>query len=75
MRINQQQFRIDLYFEIMNLLSEKIELIDINKKIIVLLFNHVESFEYLKIKKQNALTLIRKYDKFTFFVIFTCNSN
>ena len=74
-RINQSQLRVDLYSEIMNCLSEKVELIDINKKIIILLFNHVNDFKYMKIKEQNALTLIRKYDKFIYFIIFTCNSN
>ena len=74
-RINQQQLRVDLYSEIMNRLNEKIELIDIDKKIIILLFNHVDDLKYIKIRKQNALTLIRKYDKFIYFIIFTCNSN
>ena len=52
MRINQQRFRVDLYSDVMNRLNEKIELIDIEKKIIVLSFNHVDSFRYLKIKNK-----------------------
>ena len=59
----------------MNRLSEKIEFKNIDKKIIILFFNHIKESRFMKAKKQNTLTLIRKYDKFAFFITFTCNSH
>ena len=56
-------------------MNENAILDNINKKIIILFFTHVDSSRYIKIKKQNALTLIRIYDKSIFFVTFICNSN
>ena len=59
----------------MNRLNKNAILDNIKKKIIILLFTHIDNFRYIKIKKQNVLTLIRIYNKFIFFVIFICNSN
>ena len=59
----------------MNRLIDDANLKNIDKKIIVLFFPHVDDFRYMKIKKQNVITLIRIFDKFIFFVIFICNSN
>ena len=59
----------------MNRLNESATLDDIEKKVTILSFTHVDSFRYIKTKKQNTLVLIRTYDKFIFFVTFICNSN
>ena len=59
----------------MNRLIDDANLKNIDKKIIVLLFTHVDDFRYMKIKKQNVFALIRIFDKFIFFIIFICNSN
>ena len=59
----------------MNCLNENVTFDNIDKKIIILFFTHVDSSRYIKIKKQNVLVLIRIYDKFIFFVIFIYNSN
>ena len=74
-RINQQKLRVDLYAKVMNRLSHECELNNINKKIIILLFNHVDESRYMKVKRQNVLTLIRKFEKSNFFITFTCNFN
>ena len=73
--MNQQKLRVDLYARIMNRLSHECKLNNIDKKIIILLFNHVNESRYMKIKRQNALTLILKFEKSNFFIIFTCNFN
>ena len=73
-RKNQQQLRADLYNDVMNRLNEEANFNDIDSKIIVLFFSHVDSSRYMKVKKQNAFALIRIFDKSTFFIIFTCNS-
>ena len=73
--MNQQKLRVDLYMSVMNRLSDECELKNIKKKVIILLFNHVDESRFMKIRKQNALTLIRKFEKLDFFIIFTCNSN
>ena len=43
----------------MNRINDETKLDDIDKKIIILFFNFIENFRYMKVKKQNALTLIR----------------
>ena len=73
--MNQQKLRVDLYMSVMNRLNDECELKNIKKKVIILLFNHVDESRFMKIKKQNALTLIRKFEKLDFFITFTCNSN
>ena len=75
MRMNQQKLRVDLYMSVMNRLNDECELKNIEKKVIILLFNHVDESRFMKTKKQNALTLIRKFEKFDFFITFTCNFN
>ena len=65
--MNQQQFRVDFYNDVMNHLNQNYELNDIENTIIVFLFIHVENFKYMKIKKQNVLILIRTFDEFIFF--------
>ena len=73
-RKNQQQLRADLYNDVMNRLNEEADLNDIDSKITVLPFSHVDSPRYMKTKKQNAFALIRIFDKPTFFITFICNS-
>ena len=57
----------------MNRIDEGVELIDINIKTSIFFFNFTNNFRYIKIKKQNVLILIRRFEKSTFFIIFTCN--
>ena len=57
----------------MNRINEKVELINIDIKTNILLFSFTNDFRYIKIKKQNVLILIRRFEKSTFFIIFTCN--
>ena len=57
----------------MNRINESVELIDIDIKTSILFFSFTNGFRYIKIKKQNVLTLIRRFEKSTFFIIFTCN--
>ena len=54
----------------MNRLNESANFNDINNKIIILFFSHVNDFRYIKIKKQNALLIVRIYDKLIFFCYF-----
>ena len=53
----------------MNRLNENANLNNINKKITILSFTHVGDSRYIKIKKQNVLTLIRIYNKFIFLLL------
>ena len=73
-RFNQQFLRIEFYRDLMNRLSQNYELNDIDQKMTILLSNHIEFSRYMKIKKQNVFVLIRKFNKFIFFIIFICNS-
>ena len=66
--------RVDLYFDVINRLDNEHKLKNIDKKIIILLFNYIEKSRFIKTRKQDTLTLIRKFEKFDFFIIFTCNS-
>ena len=57
----------------MNRINKNYELIFIDNKANILFFNFTNNFRYIKIKKQNTLILIHKFEKSTFFIIFTCN--
>ena len=70
---NQQRLRVDCYKNFMNRINEGVELIDIDIKTSIFFFNFTSGFRYMKIKKQNVLILIRRFEKSTFFIIFTCN--
>ena len=72
-RQNQQQLRIDCYKKLINRINKSYELIFIDNKTSILFFNFTNNFRYIKTKKQNTLTLIRKFEKLTFFIIFICN--
>ena len=72
-RQNQQQLRVNCYKKLMNHVNKNFELISINNKTNILSFNFTNESRYMKIKKQNALILIRRFEKFTFFIIFICN--
>ena len=68
-RQNQQLLRVELYRNLMNQLSQDYELNDIDQKMTILSSSHIEFSRYMKIKKQDALALIRKFNKFIFFII------
>ena len=57
----------------MNRLNENANLNDIDSKITILPFSYVDNSRYIKVKKQNALSIVRTYDKLIFFVTFICN--
>ena len=57
----------------MNRINENYELILIDNKANILFFNFINDSRYIKIKKQNVLTLIRRFEKLIFFIIFICN--
>ena len=57
----------------MNRLREKYEFHEIDKKITILSISYIDSFRYMKTRKQNALALIKDLEKSTFFLIFICN--
>ena len=72
-RQNQQRLRVDCYKNLMNRIDEDAELTDIDIKTSIFFFNFTNDFRYIKIKKQNVLILIRRFEKSTFFITFTCN--
>ena len=72
-RQNQQRLRADCYQNLMNRIDENVELTDIDIKTSILFFNFTNDSRYIKIKKQNVLILIRRFEKSTFFITFTCN--
>ena len=72
-RQNQQRLRADCYQNFMNRIDESAELIDIDIKTSILFFSFTNDSRYMKIKKQNVLILIRRFEKSTFFITFTCN--
>ena len=51
----------------------KYELHKIDKKITILSISYIDSFRYMKTRKQNAFALIKNVEKSTFFFIFICN--
>ena len=73
-RFNQQFLRIEFYRNLMNRLNQNYKFNDIDQKMTILSSNHIEFFRYMKIKKQKIFVLIRKFNKFIFFIIFICNS-
>ena len=74
-RFNQLFLRADFYRNFMNRLNQNYKLNDIDQKMTILSSNHTKFFRYIKIKKQNVFALIRKFNKFIFFIIFICNSH
>ena len=74
-RLNQLLLRAELYRDFMDRLGQNYELNDIDQKMTILPSSHTGFSRYMKIKKQNALALIRKFNKFIFFITFICNSH
>ena len=74
-RFNQQLLRIELYRNLMNRLNQNYKFNDIDQNMTILSSNHTKFFWYMKIKKQNVFALIRKFNKYIFFIIFICNSH
>ena len=74
-RFNHQFLRVDFYRNLMNQSNQNYEFNDIDQKMTILSSNHTKFSRYMKIKKQNVFALIRKFNKFIFFIIFICNSH
>ena len=72
-RLNQQLLRVELYRGLMDRLGQGYELNDIGQKVTILPSSHTGFPRYMKVKKQDALALVRKFSKLIFFITFICN--